>query len=260
MSQTTPQGPNASMPSVYSQTVSLRILHTNDFHGVLDERREAVLGGLRKECDVYFDCGDAIKAGNLAIPLKPEEVWQRLARLNCTASVPGNRESHLLQSTFAKKIEGHGHPILCANMRLKSGERPLPGHLVVEAAGLKIGLIGVMVPMVTSRMATQAASAYLWDPPIPAAAREAEALRPQVHCLIALTHIGLRQDRELAAKCPLFDLILGGHSHDVLTEPVVVGKTAICQTGSHGRFAGRYDWSPESGLERYELVALTTDR
>lgn len=242
---------------VNRQSGLLRILHTNDFHGMLDDRRQTALAALRENCDVYFDCGDAIKAGNLAIPLKPDEVWPRLAQLRCTASVPGNRETHLTASLFAKKVEGHRHPILCANLKLKSGERPLPGHLIVEAAGLKIGLVGVMVPMVTARMATQAASAYLWDPPIPVAAQEAEAVRSEVDCLIALTHIGLGHDRELAAKCPLFDLILGGHSHSVLTEPLFVGRTAICQTGSHGRFAGCYGWSPDAGLQSYELVPLT---
>lgn len=233
----------------------LRILHTNDFHGGLSAAKEEKLLRLRGECDVYFDSGDAIKAGNLAIPLKPEEVWGRLAALHCTASVPGNRESHILQSAFAKKLEGHAHPILCANLRLKNGSRPLSGHLIVESAGLRIGVVGVMVPMVTERMATKSASAYLWDQPIPVAIAEAAGLRPKVDCLVALTHIGLRQDRELAARCDLYDLILGGHSHEVLTEPVIVGRTAICQTGSHGRFAGRYDWQP-GGLVEYSLVPI----
>jgi 5'-nucleotidase len=234
----------------------LRILHTNDFHGALDGARQRRLAQIRPECDVYFDCGDVIKAGNLALPAKPDEAWPRLAALHCTASVPGNRESHVLASAFAKKLEGHRHPILCANLRLKSGERPIPGHLIIGAGGLKIGIIGVMVAMVTERMVTQSASAYLLDQPIPTAIAEGEKLRERVDCLIALTHIGLRQDRELASQCTLFDLILGGHSHDVLEQPVVIGKTAICQTGSHGRFAGRFDWSPSHGLSHYELIAL----
>jgi 5'-nucleotidase len=246
--------PSSNPKSAIITQMALRILHTNDFHGALDAAREEKLRGAREDSDVYFDSGDAIKSGNLAIPLRPEEVWSRLAGLRCTASVPGNRESHVLVGAFAKKLEGRQHPIICANLRLKSGELPLPGHLIVEAAGLKVGIVGVMVPMVTSRMATQAASAYLWDQPIPAAIAEAEELAGQVDCLIALTHIGLRQDRELAARTPLFDLILGGHSHDVLQQPEIVGRTAICQTGSHGRFAGRYDW--DGKITRYELIAL----
>jgi 2',3'-cyclic-nucleotide 2'-phosphodiesterase (5'-nucleotidase family) len=105
------------------------------------------------------------------------------------------------------------------------------------------------VPMVTERMASRHASAYIWDPPIPVAATLAEALRPKVDCLIALTHIGHRQDLELASSCPLFDLILGGHSHTVLEEPVRVGDTFVCQGGSHGRFIGKYRWSGKGSLE-----------
>ena len=233
----------------------LRILHTNDFHGKLDDDRQAVLRKLRSECDLYFDCGDAIKTGNLGIPLRADDVWPRLSSLECTASVLG-WETHILPAPFAKKIEGHSHPVLCANLHLKSGEHPLPGFIKVEVGALKVGVIGVMVAMVSPSMAISAASAYLWDPPIATSVTLAEALRDEVDCLIALTHIGLRQDRLLAERCPLFDLILGGHSHDVLVQPEMIGKTAICQTGSHGHFAGVYEWAAGLGLTSCKLVPL----
>lgn len=234
----------------------MRILHTNDFHGTLTEEREEKLRVLRAECDFYFDCGDAVKSGNLAIPIRTEEVWARLARLNCTASVPGNRESHVIQAAFAKKIDGHKHPILCANLRLKSGERPFPGHLMLRLGELRVGVVAVMVPMVTEKMATQAASAYLWDPPIASAIAEADKIRNDVDCLIALTHIGFKRDQELATACQSFDLILGAHSHDVLVEPLVIGRTSICQTGSHGHFAGVYEWTQGQGLTSHRLVPI----
>jgi 2',3'-cyclic-nucleotide 2'-phosphodiesterase (5'-nucleotidase family) len=98
-----------------------------------------------------------------------------------------------------------------------------------------------MVPMVTERMSTKAASAFIWDPPLPIACRIAEELRPQVDLLIALTHIGLREDRNLA-QTACFEIILGGHSHSVLTSPELVGRTWVCQGGSHAKFAGVYAW------------------
>ena len=98
--------------------------------------------------------------------------------------------------------------------------------------------------MVTARMKTQAASAYLWEPALPTLRELGEKLRPEVDLLIALTHIGHRRDRELAEDGP-YDVILGGHSHTVLAEPERVGKTWICQGGSHGRFVGVYVWDGE---------------
>jgi 2',3'-cyclic-nucleotide 2'-phosphodiesterase (5'-nucleotidase family) len=103
-------------------------------------------------------------------------------------------------------------------------------------------------------MASRAVSAYIWDQPIPTAQRIVAELRPKVDLLIALTHIGYGQDQELAEACPGIDIILGGHSHTVLKEPVRVNDTEICQGGSHGRYAGVYHW--ENGRLSGGLVPL----
>jgi 2',3'-cyclic-nucleotide 2'-phosphodiesterase (5'-nucleotidase family) len=234
----------------------LKILHTNDFHGALDETRQARLAELRKEVDLYFDCGDCIKVGNLAIPLKADPVWPKLAALHCTASVPGNRESHPIESTLKAKIRGASTPILCANLKRKStGKLIFPPSLLIEVNGLKVGVFGVMVAMVTERMATKAASQLLWDDPIKTALQQAEQLKAHVDVLIALTHIGYKKDIELAKQCSSIDIIFGGHSHTVLEKAEMIGNTAICQAGSHGRFAGLCHWRG-SGQVLYSLSAI----
>ena len=239
----------------------LTLLHTNDFHGTLDEGRAAFIKKLKSDSGaLYFDSGDCIKAGNLAIPLKTEPAWGLLHVAGCDASTLGNRETHVLEKGFLAKITGAEHPILCANLRYKAPpQMPLIPSLILEKAGVKVGIVGVMVPMVTERMASRHASAYLWDAPIPVAMQIAEVLRPEVDCLIALTHIGHRQDLELASSCPSFDVVLGGHSHTVLEQPVRVGDTFVCQGGSHGRFIGKYRWSGKGSLEG-DLIPLAGSR
>jgi 2',3'-cyclic-nucleotide 2'-phosphodiesterase (5'-nucleotidase family) len=160
-----------------------------------------------------------------------------------------------MTSAFKAKIDGHLQPILCANLRAKNGDRPLPEHLIFERGGIKIGVFGVMVPMVTERMATQAASVYLWDPPIATAIRKVDELRSQVDCLVALTHIGHRQDHALVAQCPQIDVIFGGHSHTLIEQPERVGETFICQGASHGKYVGVYDWRGR-GQFAGELIPL----
>ncbi len=236
----------------------LKILHTNDLHGTLDQSGLAFLKHLRSTADVHFDSGDSIKTGNLGIPLKPEPVWPMLAELDCTASVPGNRESHLLETVVKAKFSGHSHPVLCANWRSKGGELVFPGSMILEHGDARIGIFGVMVPMVTAKMKTQAASQYLWTNPLDVAVEVAEELRSQTDFVIALTHIGYAQDRLLAERGGPIDLILGGHSHTVLESPVQVGKTWIAQGGSHSRYAGVYEFSGErlsGGLVPVKLKA-----
>lgn len=233
---------------------TIRFLHTNDMHGTLTPERAQSLAPLRDTVDLYFDTGDAIKTGNLGIPMRPEPVWGLLKELRCDASVLGNRETHVFESAFSAKIAGARHPILVANLRRKDGTRPLPSSQIFERHGVKIGVFGVMVPMVTERMKTKAASAYLWDPPISTALELAAELRPQVDLLVALTHIGHRLDHELATKVPGIDIVFGGHSHTVLENPERVGDTCICQGGSHCRYVGVYEWQDgrfEGGLRPF---------
>ncbi|HEY0866398.1 MAG TPA: hypothetical protein VGE01_03410, partial [Fimbriimonas sp.] len=178
-----------------------------------------------------------------------EAVWPVLASLGCDAGVLGNRETHLLENAFQLKLAGAAHPLLCANLRRKDGERPLPSSVTVEAQGLRVGVFGVMVPMVTAKMRTQAASAYLWDPPLDVAEEMVAELQGGVDVLVALTHIGYQADLKLAQRCPEIDVILGGHSHTVLKTPERVGDTFVCQGGSHCRFVGVYEWNSKGSME-----------
>lgn len=201
---------------------------------------------IRSKCDLYFDSGDAIKTGNLGIPLRAESVWNDFATARCDASVIGNRETHVLESAFQAKVAGVEHPLLCANLERKDGSHPLDAFTICQSNGLKIGVIGVSVAMVTTKMKTRGASAFLWEPPIKVACEVYEEVAPQVDVVFALTHIGHAQDRRLAEACPGIGVIFGGHSHTVLEKPERVGSTWICQGGSHARFLGVYEW--EDGL------------
>jgi 5'-nucleotidase len=232
---------------------TIRILHTNDLHGAMVEWRARSLGPIRDKCDLYFDSGDCIKAGNLAIPIRPDPVWQFLTDLRCTASVPGNRESHLLAPAFDAKLAASGHPVLCCNLFDKSGNRVLPPSANFEVHGVRIGVLGAMVPMVTERMAAKSVSHFIWSAPIPEAAQVAKQLRDTCDLVVALTHIGLKQDQLLAEASPDIDLILGGHSHSVLDSPARVRKTWICQGGSHGKYFGVYGWQMGAGLVEANL-------
>ncbi|MBS1707953.1 MAG: metallophosphoesterase [Armatimonadetes bacterium] len=223
----------------------LKILHTNDLHGKLDESTLPFLQERREEADLYFDSGDGIKAGNLAVPLRPEPYWDCLRRARCTASTLGNRESHVLKAAFAAKTAGMATPVVVANMATKDGQLVFPPSQIVDCKGMRVGVVGTMVAMVTSRMATAPASQYLWTDPVEAALAEGRKLRGEVDLLLLLSHVGHRIDVKLAEQ-GVFDIILGGHSHTVLPEPELHGTTWVVQGGSHARYVGIYEWNWES--------------
>jgi 2',3'-cyclic-nucleotide 2'-phosphodiesterase (5'-nucleotidase family) len=236
----------------------MRILHTNDLHGTLNDAKLERLAQLRSSANFYFDTGDAVKSGNVGIPINEDPVWKMLASLDCTAGVPGNREFHISDAGFRAKIAGCRHPLLAANLRYKDGRGGrmqdfFPNSFALSAANPlasaicfgDVAVFGVMVPMVTEKMSARHLSAFINDQPLKAAKDVVTKLRDSANTIICLSHIGLSKDVELAGTVEGIDLILGGHSHDIVDPPARIGNTWIAQAGSHGRYAGVYEF--ESG-------------
>jgi 2',3'-cyclic-nucleotide 2'-phosphodiesterase (5'-nucleotidase family) len=223
------------------------ILHTNDLHGKFGEREAELVAQMRKDADLYFDCGDCVKSGNIGVPVGQDPTWHYLHLAGCDASVPGNREFHVNSTGFRAKINGAKHPILCANLIWNGRARkslqgnqdtPLPTHAMFN----DVAVFGLMVPMVTERMAARHLSAFLNTAPIAAAKAMVEELRPKCRVLILLSHLGFVKDVALASEVKGIDIILGGHSHDRIDPPERIGDTWICQAGSFGSEIGRLEF------------------
>lgn len=59
--------------------------------------------------------------------------------------------------------------------------------------------------------------------------------------VVVLSHNGFDVDKKMAGRVQGIDVILSGHTHDALPEPVLVGKTHIIASGSNGKFVSRVD-------------------
>lgn len=228
-----------------SGRLTLHILHTNDFHGKLSEAGAAKLRAQIDALDgapyLLLDAGDAIKAGNVGVNPFGEPILETMSDLGYHAMTTGNREFHIWQTALETKINRARFPVLCANMRAKNDGGnigPVQANTTLSVGGLTVSLFGVTVPMVTERMAAKAVSAFLFDDPVAVARKQVANLRYNADILIALTHIGIGPDRNLAEQVPGIDLIIGGHTHVVLEQPEVVNGVPIVQAGSHARYYG----------------------
>ncbi len=67
--------------------------------------------------------------------------------------------------------------------------------------------------------------------------------RQEVDVLVLVSHLGLAEDIRLAKQTSGIDLILGGHSHNIMKGALQIGNTAIIHVGSHAGHIGRYDIS-----------------
>lgn len=225
-------------------TRSLTLLHTNDFHNHFSQSQAAFIRAEKANYEnvLLLDSGDAISAGNVGVRPGGEPVLTLMSETGYDAMTLGNREFHVADTLLRLKLSKADFPVLCANIRWREdkGETlpTVPSWTKTLPNGLRVAVFGLTVPMVTPRMTARLVSAFVFDDPVQAAKVQIARLRPDADILIALTHLGLREDERLAAACPELDLIVGGHSHNKLREPQFVSGVPIVQAGWFGHFLG----------------------
>ncbi len=184
-------------------------------------------------------------------------------------------------------------PVLSANLKISSSlpnlkSQILPSTQIVRN-GIKIGVFGLStnedlyawIPEVNSRKNDLKIKGYFDQHLIDGVYNEPtvisglankmiRSLRADNDVVIALTHIGLSEDKTLAAGTRGLDLIVGGHSHTVLESSATVkdldGRDIqIVQTGYNGRYVGKILLEVTGGKKKtvrvlsYELVPVYRD-
>ncbi|MBP1154566.1 5'-nucleotidase [Paenibacillus sp. PvR052] len=231
------------------ERIRLRVLHTNDIHSHFEQlpRIASIIGRLREEAGaehtLSLDIGDHIDR------MRPETEGTgglaNIALLNAIgydAVTLGNNEgltcsADVLNDLYGKHVQSK---VVLANLRdaatgcLPSWASP---YTIICKSGVQIGLIGVTAcfPDFYGLLGWEVSD------PFEAIASLAADLRPKVDVLIVMSHLGLSNDERMAVEIPGIDLILGGHTHHLLEEPIRSGRTLICAAGKFGQYVGVVD-------------------
>lgn len=260
-----------------AEEIFFTILHTNDEHSSLLPRGPAadfhpyladttrggvaraayLLQNIREEKEaagedvLLLSAGDFIGGSPFAwlnlIDYSPE--LSIMQTMGYDAVVIGNHEFDYGPDNLARFLINAGYPeahektvLLGANIRVPS-EHPLQEaqirdtHSIELEQGLKIGLFGLL-GREAFEIITSAPSIEFLDP-LEAAQKAVEKLQSQgAQIIIALTHSGVLEDRELARKVPGIDVIVGGHCHTPLYTPLIEGDTLIVQAGAYHDYVG----------------------
>ncbi|HEU4371268.1 MAG TPA: thiosulfohydrolase SoxB [Methylomirabilota bacterium] len=141
------------------------------------------------------------------------------------------------------------------------GDRVFPPYTVREVGGVRVGVIGQAFPY------TPVAHPRRFVPDVTFGIREDDIQRlvgelrdeRKADCVVLLSHNGIAVDLKLAARVRGLDVILGGHTHDGLPQPSLVGRTLVVNSGSHGKFLSRLDLDVRGGrvaAHRYRLLPV----
>ncbi len=161
-------------------------------------------------------------------------------------------------------VEGLDFPFLGANIFDAEWDEPAyEPYKMFEVGGAQVAVIGQAFPYLPI------ANPKWMFPNLSFGVREermAEVVQEVrdagADLVVVLSHNGFDVDRKMAGNVEGIDVILTGHTHDALPEPVMVGQTLLIASGSNGKFISRVDFDVQNGQMmgfRHKLIPIFSD-
>ncbi|MBZ9723199.1 5'-nucleotidase C-terminal domain-containing protein [Mesorhizobium sp. CO1-1-11] len=262
---------------------TLNILHINDWHSRIEgnnkyestcsaeeETKGECIGGAgrlitaiaqeRKKLEgqnvLLLSAGDNFQGSLFYTTYKGKVEGEFLNDMKFDAMALGNHEFDDGEAALAPFLDMIKFPVLGANVKAnaqsKLGDRVKPS-VVVEVGGQKIGIIGAATND-TPELASPGPNIKIEDD-VKSITAEVEKLKGEgVNKIIAVTHIGYNRERDVIAKIPGIDIVVGGHSHTLLsnTDPKAAGpyptmvdnpggyKVPVVQAASYSKYLGEF--------------------
>ncbi|WP_300443182.1 thiosulfohydrolase SoxB [uncultured Mameliella sp.] len=164
-------------------------------------------------------------------------------------------------------VEGLPFAALGQNIFDAEWDEPLPDlfppYKFFERGGVKIAVIGQAfpyMPIANPGWMFPEFSFGIRDENMQAMVDEVRAQGAEL--VVCLSHNGFDVDKKMASKVTGIDVILTGHTHDALPEPVLVGETILIASGSNGKFVSRVDLDVRDGRMmgfRHKLIPIFSD-
>jgi len=198
-----------------------------------------ILEGYSPEIELMMEIGyDAATIGNHEFDYGPDALEEYLSRA-------GYPDAH-------KKL-----PLIISNLSIPDGHAILDveflPHKIMELEnGLKIGLFGLLGTDAYA-VAPYAEPVGIKDP-FKIAQQQVDKLKEMgADVVIALSHSGVREDRELAEKVNNIDIILGGHDHYQTLKPEIISNTILLHSSYYLEHLGMLELEFDNSTGKVRL-------
>lgn len=253
--------------------VTITILHTNDIHCHVEPftstdenmnnigglaRISSLVKSVRKENrnTLLFDAGDMFQGTPYFNYFRGELILKLMSEIGYNAGTIGNHE-------FDNGLEGILEPLPNAKFQLINSnydfsdtilQGQFPRYKIFKQDGIKVGVYGLGIDL-ERWVSTKNYGNTIYNNPIKVGQEMESFLKNEENCdlIVCLSHLGIRDDNQiandtiLAAETQYTDLIIGGHTHTYLEEPMFLknklGEQVIVNHAWWGGLvAGRIDF------------------
>ncbi|MEK4324912.1 S-layer homology domain-containing protein [Paenibacillus sp. FSL R7-0312] len=256
---------------------NLRVLHTNDTHGHLENvaKRTSATSSERTGNTVLLDAGDVFSGTLYFNQFKGQADIKFMNNIGYDVMTFGNHEFDMNKEqpeVLKNFVTAAQFPFASSNIDFTTNNSELADlyhemtgiletdeaqstakdgniypSVIKDVYGEKIGIFGLTTEDTVGL--SSPGDKIIFKNHIESAKKTVEALEAQgINKIIAVTHLGYTVDQELAKAVPGIDIIVGGHSHTKVDNPptpivnVGTGKNVlIVQTGEYSQFLGELD-------------------
>ncbi len=253
------------------QKMKLVILHTNDTHSQVEPtdksslkssdmggyaRRMGVINQIRKNEKnvILVDAGDFSQGTPYFNFFNGRVEIEAMNRMHYDAGTLGNHEFDNGIDTLALILKNKHFHEISSNYKLENTplKNTIKPYIILIKNSLRIGIMALNVNP-KSLIFEKNYKAMEYEDPLLKANEISTLLKKKENCdvIICLSHLGADStkldvnDYEIAHKTRYIDVIIGGHSHSMITDVNVknaLGKPiVIAQMGKSGLYLGRID-------------------
>ena len=208
----------------------------------------AVIEHLRAEMPgrtLLLDAGDTWHGAGISVFDKGVTMVKIMNAIGYDVMAPGNWEFIYDKDHLLDLIDMAEFPVVAYNVMDPEWDEPaFTQYVIEEVGGLKVAVIGLAYPW-TALTSSILGSAGDWKFGI----REEEArdliaeIREEEDpdLVVVTSHGGFGMDQKFARRVDGIDVLLSGHTHDEIYDPVVWNDTIVYQGGAHGKFVTALD-------------------
>ncbi len=229
----------------YVAEKSLVIISTSDIHAKVEnfpQLATAVKLSRDTVLTMLVDAGDRW-TGNAYVDMAKEPrrpVIDMMNELGYDVATLGNHEFDDGQAFLGHINSVTDFDIVCANCLSDTITFPQPpAYKIYMRGGIKIGFVGVITNYDRNNRPSGKEESYVglrFPDPQQVAMEQAEDIRRKCDVLVLLSHMGDDMDHKLAQKCDAYDMIVCGHTHNLVD--TLVNRTLLGQSGNNCKRVG----------------------
>ena len=254
---------------------TLHIIHTNDLHSRIepinrfdstcnaeDNAEGKCFGGiarvitkineLRAELEgenvVLLDAGDQYQGSLMYTTYKGDVEAEFMEQIGYDVMAVGNHEFDDGDEGLRKLTDAVSFPVISGNIDVSSSNvlaGQVENHTILEVGGERIAIVSALA--VDTVETSSPSDAVIFTNEIESLSADVAALEADgVTKIIALTHVGMTKDMDIAENVAGVDAVVGGHSHTLFSNteegamayPTMVGNVPVVQAYAYSKYVG----------------------